>query len=251
MEKLARLGYASKGVVYAIVGFLAAGAPFGFGKPAPDKEDALTSIASKPFGVVILLVIAAGLAGYATWRIANGIFDSERRGSDPKGLAIRSGSIVRGLFYGSIAIGVFRFAQHRGAGTDSDAASRHWTARAMDQPFGRWLVAAAGLALLGYAAYQIYRASTDKAKSHLRGVTDRMIAISRFGLAARALVFAVIAISIMRAAVRYDPSVAKGTSGALRQIAGFSPWVLAIVGVGLMAYGAYALINAKYRVIET
>lgn len=249
MEKLARLGYASKGVVYAIVGFLAAGAPFGHGKAGPDKNDALIRIASKPFGFVLLLVIAAGLAGYAFWRIVSGALDSERRGSDAKGLALRFGSIVRGLFYGTIAIEVLRFAQHRVSGSGSDAASRHWTARAMSQPFGRWLVAAAGLTLLGYAVYQVYRASTDKARRHLRGVSERMITISRFGIAARAVVFAVIAVSIMRAAVRFDPSVAKGTSGALRQIANFSPWVLFIVGVGLIAYGAYAFINAKYRVM--
>ena len=52
------------------------------------------------------------------------------------------------------------------AGSQGEA-TRHWTARLLDMPFGRALVVGVGLGVLGYAAYQMYRAFSDKAKKHL------------------------------------------------------------------------------------
>src|SRR3954470_770826 len=85
IERLARLGYISVGAVYAIIGGIAAAAALHGGHRTPDKRDAFFFIIEKPFGNALLLVIAAGLAGYAIWRLSAGVFDSDRRGSDAKG----------------------------------------------------------------------------------------------------------------------------------------------------------------------
>jgi hypothetical protein len=259
VERLARLGYASKGTVYVILGLLAAAAGAGLGGETADRRDVLEFILRQPFGRILLLVIAVGLLGYAVWRIGSGVADWERRGASLKGIALRIGSVVRGLAYGGFAVEVIRLVQGHARASGSDASTRHWTQRVMSEPFGRWAVAAAGAIVVGYAVYQLYRGAAAKLGTQLRlervrpGTRRWIVATSRLGMAARGVVFGVIGGSLVRAAFHHDSRAAKGTSGALREIASqpFGPWLLVLVGVGLAAYGVYAFVNARYRVIRT
>ena len=69
VAKFGRVGYAAKGVVYIIVGVLAAQAAFGGGGATTGSRGAIRSIADEPFGQVLLVLTALGLAGYAVWRL--------------------------------------------------------------------------------------------------------------------------------------------------------------------------------------
>jgi hypothetical protein len=256
IEKFARLGYAAKGLVYATIGFLTAMAGLHRGGAAADRKDAIRFIAGQPFGRALLFAVAAGLAGYAVWRVLSGITDSDRHGRDFKGLAVRAGSVVRGLFYAAFSFAVLRYLLHKGgAGRSSDAASRHWTARALDMPFGRVAVIAAGLGLIGYGVYQFSRAARGKLSKHLAAIQRRraLVTLSCFGIAARAVIFATVGLSLLRAALQRSASAARGTSGALRELAQLpmGSWILTLCGLGLVAYGVYAFINARYRRIRT
>src|SRR4029079_3334879 len=127
VERLARFGYVCKGFVYVVIGLLAAASIVGRGESA-DRQYAFHFVRARPFGRVVLFVVAIGLAGYAIWRITSGFDDAERHGSDAKGLLIRGGSIVRGISYGWIAIELIRQVMHRGGGgKSSDSQARHWT----------------------------------------------------------------------------------------------------------------------------
>jgi hypothetical protein len=254
VERLARLGYASVGVVYSLIGILTAGAALGKRANTADQQDAFALILEQPFGRVLLGIVAVGLAGYAMWRFVAGFADSERRGSDAKGLALRAGSIARGILYSAVAVGVVRIIMHKGGGGEgSDAKAKHWTGRLMDEPFGVWLVGAAGLIVIGYGIYQLANAWRAKLSKQLRldpmqpSMRRKIIAVSRFGIGARGVVFTVIGVSLLLAAVRHDPSAARGTSGALQQLP--DP-LLVLVGLGLVAYGIYGWINARYRIID-
>jgi Domain of Unknown Function (DUF1206) len=254
VEKLARFGYACKGSVYIIIGLLAAATIVGHGEVA-DRQRAFRFIIEKPFGRLILIVIAAGFIGYATWRVISGFADSERHGGDFKGLAMRAGSVIRGLFYGSIAIELLRqVIEHRAARRGGDAQTKHWTARAMQQPFGRWAVAIAGAFVIGYAAAQFYRAIGGKLSKRIRtrSIPPWLLAVSRFGLGARAVILGIIGGSLIQAAWRYSAAQAEGTSGAMRTIAiqPFGTWLLTLAGLGFASYGVYAFVNARYRQIS-
>ena len=256
IERLARLGYASKGAVYIIIGGLTAAAAFRGSSRGGDSQSAFSFILDQPFGRVLILIVALGLCGYAAWRIISAITDGEHRGSDTKGLAIRAGSFLRGAVYAFLAIEAIRLSigGRRGGGSDQNA--EHWASRVMDAPFGRWLVVIAGLGIVGYGVYQLYRAWKAKLgkKLHLPWSTDRfrsrLVAISRFGIAARAIVFLLIGYSVARAAWNRNPDEAQGTSGALEQVGAFSQWLLIAVAMGVIAYGVYQLLNARYRRIE-
>jgi hypothetical protein len=258
VERLARLGYASIGVVYIIAGLLAAAAGLGAGGSTRGQKGAFDFIRHQPFGRVILVVIAIGLIGYALWRFIDGLTDSEHRGDDLKGIAVRVGSVARGILYTAIAIEVIRVVVRGSSGGEgSDANAKHWTARLIDEPFGRTLVAIAGLAIVISAAYQLYKALAAKLSDRLHlgsidaSVRRKVVAISRIGIASRGVVFFIIGGSLVVAALHYNPGEARGTAGALRQLARpFGGALLVGVGLGLAAYGVYALVNARYRSIQ-
>lgn len=256
IPRLARLGYASIGVVYMIVGAFAAAAGLGRGgSSSPGHEDAFALILRQPFGKVALGAIALGLTGYTLWRFLSAFTDSEQRGSDAKGFAIRAASMGRGLVYAVFAVEVIRtISRGGGGGSGGEQQARHWTATIMDKPFGQWLVGLAGLGVVAYGAYQLYAAWDAKLSKRLRlgemddRVRRKVVAVSRFGIGARGVVFFVVGGSLVIAAVKHNPQAAHGASGAL----GVLPQpVLVFVGIGLIAYGVYALVNARYRRITT
>jgi hypothetical protein len=259
VERLARLGYLSVGVVYAVIGVLAMGAGLGRRGKTTDQHGAMTTILEQPFGQVLLGIVALGLIGYAVWRFVAGFNDSERRGRDAKGLALRAGSIARGVFYTGFAAEVVRLAL-RGSGGGSgggDARTKHWTATLMGKPFGRWILGIAGLIVVGYGLYQLVNAWRAKLSKQLRlnpmqaSMRRTIIGVSRFGIGARGLVFTVIGASLVLAAYRHDAGAARGTSGALQTLADPMGGLLLVpIGLGVAAYGIYGWINAKYRIID-
>ena len=253
IERLARLGYASVGTVYLIMGMLAAAAGLGRGGTT-DHEGVIEYLLDKPFGKPLLVVMIFGLIGYSLWLLASGFTDSDSRGSKPKGIAIRIGATARGLVYAAFIIEIIRLLTHGQSSEGSEQKADHWTARLMEQPFGRTMVAAVGLTIVGYGAYQLYRAWESKLSKRLhlgemKASTERkVIAISRFGIGARGIVFLVVGGSLLIAALRHNPSSVHGTRAALGEMP--APMLIA-VGIGFMAYGIYAFANARYRSIST
>ena len=275
----ARLGYAAKGVVYITVGLIALQAAMG-SRAAEDQRGALRTLGEQPAGKFLLGLVAVGLLAYAVWRVIAGIVDAERKGSEPKKLAVRAGMVGSGLLHGALGVSAFRLLQGAGdAGGDGGAApgaveasggaaaaqggasgarTAHWTARIMEMPAGRWLVGGAGLGVIGYGLYQIRRAWTADVRKHL-DLTDVsaetqqwIVRLGRLGYAARGVVFAVIGTFFERAALTYDPSKATGIGGALQALeqAPWGPWILGVVALGLIAYGLFELVEARYRVVR-
>lgn len=256
VETLARLGYASIAAVYAIVGIITLGAAFGSGGTRQaSSRGAFDVILRQPFGQALLVLVAIGMLGYSAWRYVSALRDTENRGSDAKGLAVRGASFFRGLFYTALAVEAFRMlAGTRSSGGNQTA--QHWAARLMEKPFGRWLILAAGLGVIGAGLYQLWRAWKSKLgkKLHIEHVSEsfrrKVVAVSRFGIAARAAVFLLIGASIVMAAWKHRASEAANTQEALRQVGSASHWLLAVIAVGFIAYGVYQLLNARYRVIR-
>lgn len=251
---LGRAGYAAKGIVYVVIGALAAGAALGAGGGATDSRGALSVIRDGPMGTIALVAIGIGLLGYMAWRLVAAVTDAEGKGDEPTKLAVRAAQAARGVAYGALGVQALRQVGGESPGVQGEAA-RDWTARLLDMPFGRALVVVVGLGVLGYAAYQVYRAFSDKAKKHLdlyeAGPTQAtwIVRLGRFGIAARAIVFAVIGVFLLRAGMQADSGEAGGIAQSLQALGGadYGRLVLGAVAFGLIAYGIYQLATARYR----
>ena len=257
IERLARFGYAAKGVVYGIVGLLAAQAAVGEGGKTTDTRGALQTILTQPFGKVLLSLVAIGLMGYVLWRFVEAIKDPDNKGTDAKGLAQRLGYAANGLIYAGLAFSAISLVL--GSGSGSSNSTEDWTAILLSQPFGQWLVGTVGAFVIGLGFYQFYEAYAAKFRkklnlTQLSNVEQKWVmGISRFGLAARVIVFCVIGFFLIEAARQSDSSEARGLGEALQALAQqpYGAWILGIVGSGLVAYATHMVIQARYRSFVT
>ena len=144
MEHVARFGYATKGVVYIVVGALATMAATGFGGETTDTRGAMQTIETKPFGKIALGVVAFGLVGYVVWRLLQALADTEEKGTGLKGIAVRIGYACSGLVYAGLSFTAAKVLIDVGDTDSSSEVQQRWTERLMSMPYGSWLVELAG-----------------------------------------------------------------------------------------------------------
>jgi hypothetical protein len=257
IESLGRMGYAAKGVVYGLVGVLAAQAAAGHGGDVTDTRGALTHIVDAPFGRFLLAIVALGLVGYALWRFVQAALDTEQKGDGVQALGTRAGYALSGAIHVGLAMSAIGLVLGSGEVADGDGAARDHTAWLMDHPFGPWLVGAIGLGIVGAGLFQLYRAYKNDVCERLR--TAEMSAgqqawiqrLGAIGSAARGVVLGIIGGFLVVAARQAEPDAARGLGGALATVADqpAGPWLLGLVAAGLVAYGAFMLAQARYRAI--
>ena len=252
----ARVGYAAKGVVYAVVGALSLMYAIGeSGGELTGGQGAVERLGAQPFGNVLLWLTAAGLACYALWSAVRAVLDPEHHSHDTKGVAKRLGLGFSALTHGALAVyaGQAAWGTARAGGNGTET----WAAKALSLPFGQLVLGVAGCIGIGFGAYQLYRAVKDKPEGKL--ATERMSVreqrvyrtLGRLGQGARGLVFPVIGISLVVAAVRARPSEASDMGEALGELARapLGDVVIVFVALGLLAYGVYQLVLARYAVL--
>jgi hypothetical protein len=252
IARLARVGFVAKGVIYLLIGGLAALAALGRGgKADPDKHDAMTAVFRAPFGRALLGTIAVGLAGYAIWKLVEGIRNPARHGT-----LKRIGSFGIAVFTAAIAYSAGALAlanRHTSSGSDK---SEHWTAKALALPYGAYLLWAVAGGLVLYGLYQLACAIRAKLDDDLdlgrlsNGARRAVVGVSRFGIAARGVVFCTIGVLVARAAQQHDPKQAGGLRDSLRELLALGRWPFVAIALGLAAYGIYELVNARYRRIR-
>ncbi|HLL20885.1 MAG TPA: DUF1206 domain-containing protein [Kofleriaceae bacterium] len=253
IEVFARVGFAAKGVLYMTISALAAAAALGMGgKAAPDSGKALERLFQAPFGRLLVGVIALGLIGYAAWRVIEGITNPQGK-TGAKGIAYRAGSIGRGVIHLALAGAAGSLALwSKSGGGGGGGRIREYTGKAMQTPGGTFLLWLIAAGLFGYGVYQLYKAFKAKLSRQLQlgAVKGReaIIAISRFGIAARGIVFGTVAVLLARAARDHNAQEAGGMGNAMSTLSSeLGKWPYLAIALGLGAYGIYELINAKYR----
>ncbi|MBY5928123.1 DUF1206 domain-containing protein [Halomonas sp. DP8Y7-3] len=252
---LARLGYTAKGVVYLLIGILAALGAVGLGGDNVGTKEALAHLARQPFGSLMLAALVAGLYAYAAWRGLQGLFDVENRGRSLKALGTRAALVISGLIYASLGWYGLELLDDP---HETTGGAEERTALLMSHPGGLWLVAALGLIFIGVGVRQSWRALTAsylerwRRQDMSKRQKDLASGLSRWGLAARGVVFALIGGFLLAAAWQADPGQAEGLGGALDALAAqpFGPWWLAAVAGGLLNYGTYCVINARFRQVK-
>jgi hypothetical protein len=251
---LGRFGLVAKGLVYVIVGWLAIQSAR-LGGQLPDQQGALRSILRQPFGRTLLIVMSVGLFAYMIWRIVQAAFNPEQEPNTLGGWAKRAFRLGSGLIYGGLGVAAARLLVGMQAKRRSPS---DWTEMVMSKPFGKWLVVAAGIAIAGLGAFRLYKAWEGELKKHLilDGYAARARAwitgLGRVGQAARGVVFIVMGLFAFFAGLHANPREAKGVAEALGAIerAPYGPYLLGAVAAGLIAYGLFQFVEARYRRIR-
>ncbi|MGE7205425.1 DUF1206 domain-containing protein [Sphingomonas sp. NPDC019816] len=238
LTTLTRIGFATRGLLYLVISLLI----LRTGR-TEDPSGAIEYL-GRGGGQLLLGIIAAGLVAYGIWRLADAALDLERHGTDRKGMAERVGAGVSGavhLFLAWQAVAVMRGAALSGDGT------RESTRTALQLPGGWALVLVGALVLAGLGAVQLVKAAKG---SFLRYLEPSMAHrpwvqwSGRAGYAARGLVFLISGYLLVKAGIDEQASEAGGMARALAWLT--EPFDL-IVGVGLLAFGLFSLVEARYR----
>jgi hypothetical protein len=253
VERLARMGYAARGIVYVIVGIIAAQAARGE-RGVADQQGVFGEILQRPGGKFMLGLVAVGLLGYSLWRFVEAGINPERDGAGKRALFAISGVIHVGLALTAVRMAMG--SSSASSGGNSGAAS--WTAKVMEAPGGRFLVGAAALGIAAYGVAQLVQAYKAKLDKQLdlsplsSGARTWAIRAARAGLAARGVVFLVLGFFLLQAARHSNASETRGLGGALDALhdTAYGAWVLGLVALGLIGYGVTQLLKARYRRIK-
>lgn len=256
LETAGRVGYAFKGVLYVLLGVLAVESARG-GGDTEGRQGALQTVAENPFGSVLLTILAIGLAAYAIWRLTLAVLDPEKEGSDASGAVHRIGYVVSGVSYGLLAFTAYRIIQGNSDGGGGGGAEES-SSMVLSLPGGRYILGLIALAVLGYGIYELVRAykGSFMEKLALEGEAQQhrttIKRLGRAGLASRGVVYGIIGAGLAAAAYRYNPDEARGLDQALATLRDqpYGTYLLALIGLGLAAYGLYCGVNARYRRFE-
>jgi hypothetical protein len=250
-EWFARAGLAARGAVYLIIGFLAIKLAFGDGGKTTDQQGALATLAKQPLGTVLLLLVAVGLAGYASWRLARATIGQGPEGDDD--IKSRVDGLFSGIAYFALCFTAVKIIAGAGGGGGNNPDKT--TGGVLAWPGGPWLVGIAGLVIIAIGLEQGYKGISRKFME--KADTGRMsepvekayTGFGIFGHLARMVVFALIGWFVLKAAIDFDPDKAVALDGALSKLANapHGPILLGIVAAGLIGFAGYSIVESRYR----
>lgn len=241
---LVRLGYAARGLTYILLGYLALGT-----RAAPDEgnQAVFEMLQDVPLGQPLLYIMALGLAAYVLFKLASAIADVQHHGSDKKGVAKRIGDAASAVAYTVLAWAALQFARGDKQNAESGETAST-TSTVLDWSMGEVLVGLVGLGFIAGAAMQAKSAWTGHFMSRMSGQTPhQMEYVGRLGFAARAVVFLVVGWSLVQAAWFSSGAQVKGIGEALMSLR--ESGLYTAVAIGLMLFGAFSLVAARYRII--
>jgi len=252
IEILARLGYGSRGIIHLVIGAWATRAAMGkLGGASPGSVEAVSFLAR--VGRVPIVVVALGLLGFGVWRFVQTFADTEGKGRSIIGLLTRFGFLLTGLLHLTLVPLAVKLAV--GAKVDTRDPTRQTAAYLMSKPAGRWIVGILGVLLLYSAFAQLVESIRAKFADDFRGGDLRSgavwfaVFIGRIGIAARAVVFGVMALWIIRAALESNPWIAKGLGESMASLRdrSYGSELFWFVAFGTLAYALFCFMYAQFR----
>lgn len=257
--QFARFGLIAKGIVYCLTGIITLMAALNISNASAkdaDKDGVFKFVYDQPMGKVALVVIAVGLLCYATWRLIEGIKDTEQKGHDLKGLGKRVTYIFSGLIYLVVAFYAAKIAWSN-PGKNGDS-KQDLAQQLLEKPFGQWLAGIVALIMVGSGLYQIFRAVSGKYKKHVEEgkmdnnkSTDTLVKAGLFGYIARGIVWLMLGWLFLKSALHSNAKEAGDSGNAFQWLE--STWgsvIMALVSVGLICYGVFMFMRARYQPIH-
>ncbi|MXO73831.1 DUF1206 domain-containing protein [Altererythrobacter aerius] len=244
---LVRIGYAARGVVYILLGYLALSTA---GKAGDGQAAVFDMIQDAPMGEVILYLVALGLLAYAVFKAIDAASNIESHSDDASGKGKRVGAAASAIAHLVLAYTAYQFA----AGEKQQSAGEGGSGQEVAGSLLTWdmgpvLLGLVGLGFLVAAAVQAKNAYTGNFMKHVSGSAPRYVEpIGRAGHASRAVVFALIGWSLIKGAWFSRSGEIKGLGEALVALSD-NGVIYPLVALGLILFGVFSLIIARYRII--
>ncbi len=254
LKGLAKAGFAARGVMYVLIGWIALMIAFGHAPASADNRGALEIVGSTSVGMFALWLLAIGFAGLALWRLSEAAFGGPEAGEHKIGERLLV--LFKAALYAFLSYSTFKFALGSGAPKSSNQQSSDLTATLMKYPGGQIAVVIVGLVLIGAGGYLIWqawkRAFLKTLQTGQMTTGQRKLAnwLGLVGGIARGLVFAGAGVFFVVAGAEDNPSKAKGIDATLRSFAHtpLGPFLLVLIAVGLVIFGGYSLfVEARWR----
>lgn len=251
LELASRLGYAARGLIYLSLGAVALLAAVDFTPTARGPAEAVAAWAAWPPGQFLIGLTAAGLVCFSGWRVLQSVFDADRHGTTPKGLAVRAGQALSGIVHAGLAFSLLEVIDGLGDVAE-DGTAEQIAAALLKVPLGDVIlmvvgaaVLAMGLANLAQSAFQNFRKRLGCAGP----ACDWAVRLARFGYVGRTLAFAPIGFFMLEAGLdaRADQAKSLGESLQVLEAQPFGSVILGFAAVGLLAFGVFALMEARFR----
>lgn len=258
-----RAGWCAKGVVYAVAGgLILAVAAEASGWAATDAADneasptgAISTVADSAGGTFLLILLAIGMLLYAGWRVVSAALPGD---TDASALAHRLGYVVSAIMYTTFAITAVALARNANADEDGNQRVTDLSASVMEHTAGRLVIGLVAVIIMCVGAYRISKGARMDVSDELnfRGMSaDRVRWTKRLGAvgeAGRGIGIGLVGFFMLRSAIAYNAEEATGLDGALRRLA-LESWgqlVVAVVGVGFLAYGVFCLATFTHRQLQ-
>lgn len=257
VSTLARLGYASRGVIYCAIGLSAILLAFGTGGKTSDQQGAIATIGNQPAGRILLGLVLIGLICYSLWGIIRAILNPLHKGNDLRGIAERIGFFFSAIAYALLVLPTYAIiiggAQPARTGVQG-AQTRHYVSELLGLPWGQWLVGAVGALVILVGLFQVYQAIRPdfERQIHLAKLTSSQTKwvkrLGRLGTIARGIVFALIGIYLIIAAYTANSYQVKGFDATLMALLyqPYGRWLMGSIALGLIALGIYSLFAALF-----
>lgn len=248
MTMLTRMGFAARGLIYIVISVLVLTSG-----QATDPEGALRYL-GEGSGRILLLLMTLGLVAYGIWRLADAAANIERHGTDKSGILERLGAAASGVIHLLLAWQAVKLIQginnSGGTGTSGGDGAQDSAQSVLQFPGGGTLLIIVGVILLAVGLLQFVKAAKGSYLKHLEpSIAQQPWAkwSGRMGYAARGIIFVITGFFLCSAGLEEQASEAGGMATALSWLD--SPWDL-IVATGLLAFGIFSLIEARYRVLQ-
>ena len=253
ISALARLGFASIGLSYVVLGSFALRSALDSADLPKNFRGAFIWLGNSWPGGLLLAALTLGFAGYAVWQLLWGLLDPEREGRGWLGLLRRGGAVANSFIYGGLAyLAASIILGDWGAGGSS---AEVWAGRFLVFSAGSWLLILGGLVTLGLAGNQVYVAWKKLFLAGIRqgrlspGGLRVLILLGRAGLTARALIIATVGVFLVLSGLHSDAQEAGGLRQAQATLGSLplGAVLLGLVALGLTALGAFSFLQGVYR----
>jgi hypothetical protein len=241
------VGLVARGALYLALAVLALELALGNRGKSADPRGAMHDLAHHGWGVVVLVILTLGFAGFALLHAYRAIRNPD--GKLGRRLNDAFWAVVNGFL--CVLAASFLFSPSKSAG-DTDQTDKTFTAKLMDGTAGRVLVGVVGLAILAYGIFLLWRALSNDRQDE-RAVlevapqeTPAVRTLARIGNLARAAILGFIGVLVLVAAIEHDASKTEGIDGALKRLLDNTWGQVAVVAIalGFAAFGVYSIARA-------